>query len=105
MIDLPHEHQIKCVTNFEELVSMPFDGGVNAICWTRELVCDFGEIVDKVKLKGTIAVLEPEELLALELSEQGQLARQILLNDLKLLTAHGSSPTLNLIRCYDRDDA
>jgi hypothetical protein len=39
------------------------------------------------------------------LSEQGQLARSILLNDLELLTAHGASPTLNLIRCYDRDDA
>ena len=50
-------------------------------------------------------MLEQEELLELELSEQGQLAREILLNDIKLLTAHGASPTLNLIRCYERDDA
>jgi len=39
------------------------------------------------------------------LSEQGQLAREVLLNDLKLLKSHGAAPTLNVIRCYDRDDA
>jgi len=106
MIDLsPADHQIRCVTNFDDLISMPFYGEMNAICWTRRLPGDFGEIVEKVKLNGNMAVLEQEELLELELSEQGQLARLILLNDLKLLTAHGASPTLNLIRCYERDDA
>ena len=93
------------VTNFDDLVSMPYQGTVNAICWARNLPGDFAQIVKKIKLNQNIAVLEPEELLELDLSEQGQLARQILLNDLKLLTAHGASPTLNLIRCYDRDDA
>ena len=106
MIDLSHaEHQIQSISNFEDLVSMSFHEDINAICWTRELQGDFGEIVRKVKLNGNIAVLEPEKLLALELSDEGQLARQILLDDLKLLTAHGASPTLNLIRYYDRDDA
>lgn len=106
MIDLSHaEHQIRNVSNFEDLVSAPFDGEMNAICWARQLSGDFAEIVEKVKLNGNIAVLEPEELLALELSEQGQRARQILLNDLHLLTAYGASPTLNLIRYYDRDNA
>jgi hypothetical protein len=38
------------------------------------------------------------------LSEQGQLAREILLDDLKLLKAHGASPILNVINYYDRDD-
>ena len=50
-------------------------------------------------------MLEQEELLELELSEQGQLAREIILNDLKALTAHGASPVLNLIKYYERDDA
>ncbi len=45
------------------------------------------------------------ELRELKLSKQGQLAREILLNDLKLLKSHGASPTLNLIKYYDRDDA
>ena len=97
--------QTQCVTNFEALISMTFDGEINAICWTRELRGDFAEIVHKIQLNENIAVVEPEELLALDLSEEGQLAREILLNDLELLTAHGASPTLNLIRCYDRDDA
>ncbi len=106
MPDLSHtENQIQSVTNFQELVAMPFNGAMNAICWTRNLPGDFAEIVNKVKLSGNITVLEQEELLELELSEQGQLAREILLNDIKLLTAHGASPTLNLIRCYERDDA
>ena len=106
MTDLSHAaDQIQYVTSFEDLVSMPFPEEVNAICWTRELQGDFAEIVNKIKLNENIAVLDREELMALELSEQGQLAREILLNDLKLLTAHGASPTLNLIRSYDRDDA
>ena len=104
MIDVSHaEHQIHCVTNFQDLVSAPFHGEINAICWTRKLTGDFSEIVNKVKLNGNIAVLDEEELRALQLNEQGQLARAILLNDLELLKAHGASPTLNLIKCYERD--
>jgi hypothetical protein len=103
MTDL--SYQIHYASTFQDLISTPFHGEMNAICWTRELQGDFAEIVNKVKLNENIAVLEPEHLLALDLSEQGQLARQILLDDLKLLTAHGASPTLNLIRYYDRDDA
>lgn len=106
MIDLSHaEQQIQCVTNFRDLISTPFYGKVNAICWTRKLVGDFAEIVEKVVLNENIVALDPEELLELQLSEQGQLAREIILNDMKLLEAHGASPTLNVIRYYDRDDA
>ena len=106
MINLSHpEDQIHFVTNFQDLVSTPFHGAINAICWTRELAGDFAEIVNKVSLNENIVVLDEEALLELPLSEQGQLAREILLNDLKLLKAHGASPTLNMIRCYERDDA
>ncbi|MEY2916367.1 MAG: hypothetical protein RIS73_81 [Bacteroidota bacterium] len=94
-----------CVTNFEALVSTPFHGATNAICWNRTLTGDFGEIAKKVELNENITVLEPEQLCALQLSEQGQLARAIILHDLKLLTAHGAAPILNIIKCYDRDDA
>ncbi len=106
MINLSHaENQIHCVTNFQDLVSTPFHGAINAICWNRKLTGDFSEIVDKVALNKNITVLDEAELLALQLSEQGQLAREILLHDLKLLKAHGASPILNVIKCYDRDDA
>jgi hypothetical protein len=99
------EHQIHYVSNFEELVTTPFRGAMNAICWTRTLTGDFAEIVNKVALTDNIAVLEAGQLCALVLSERGQLARETLLHDLKLLKAHGASPTLNVIRCYESDDA
>jgi hypothetical protein len=106
MINLSHaENQIRCVTNFQDLVSTPFHGEMNAICWARELQGDFSEIVKKVALNENVMVLDPEELRELTLSEQGQLAREILLNDLQLLKAHGASPVLNLIRCYEKDDS
>jgi hypothetical protein len=106
MINLSHaENQIHCVTNFQDLVSTPFHGTMNAICWTRKLSGDFLEIVKKVALNENIAVLDEEELRELQLSDQGQLACEMLLNDFKLLKAHGASPILNVIRCYERDDA
>lgn len=106
MIHLSHpENQIHCVDNFHDLVSTPFHGTTNAICWNRKLIGDFSEIVNKVALNGNIAVLEQEELIDLQLSEQGQLARAILLNDMQLLTAQGASPILNVIQSYERDDA
>ncbi|MDF3076227.1 MAG: hypothetical protein K0S09_116 [Sphingobacteriaceae bacterium] len=103
MISHP-DTQILCVTNFQDLVSTPFNGDANAICWTRELLGNFSEIVEKVQLHENIAELEQDELRELQLSEQGQLAREILLNDFELLKAHGASPVLNVIKYYDRDD-
>jgi len=97
--------QIRCVGNFEELVSIPFYGAMNAICWSRTLTGDFEEIINKVDLNENIRVLDEEDLLALVLSEEGRLAREMLLHDLKLLKAYGAAPMLNVIRCYDRDDA
>ena len=106
MIDLSQAgNQITCVTNFQDLVSTPFHGIINAICWTRELTGDFSEIVKKVALSGNITTIEEEELGELQLSEQGQLAREVILNDLKLLKEHGALPVLNVISYYDRDDS
>ena len=96
--------QIHCVTNFQDFVSSPFSGETNAICWTRQLTGDFSEIVKKVRLRGNVTAIEQEELRELQLSEQGQLAREILLHDLEILRDHGASPTLNVINYYDRDD-
>ena len=98
------ENQIRYVSNFQDLVSTPFNGEINAICWTRELIGDFSEIVKKVALRGNITAIGKKVLCELQLSEQGQLAREILLNDLRALKAHGASPILNVIKYYDRDD-
>lgn len=105
MIDLSYaENQIRCVTNFQDLVSTSFYRKVNAICWARKLAGDFSEVVKKVELDGNITTIDQDELRGLELSEQGQLAREILLNDLNTLEGYGASPVLNLIRYYDQDD-
>lgn len=96
---------MQSVTNFHDLVSTPFFGEMNAICWSRPLIGDFAEIVQKARPTGNLEVLEEDRLRELPLSAQGRIARQMLLDDLKLLTDHGASPTLNLIRYYERDQA
>ncbi len=106
MKDLPAtETQIQIVTSFQDLVFTPFKGAINAICWKRQLTGDFSEIIKQITLPENLVTLDEEELRELRLSEQGQLARNILLNDLKLLKAHGASPTLNIIKSYNRDDS
>ncbi|MCK7555984.1 hypothetical protein MKQ70_13515 [Chitinophaga sedimenti] len=71
----------------------------------RALTGDFSEIVNKVALDGNITTIEPAELHALQLTEQGQLARDMLLQDFKLLEDHGASPVLNVIKHYEQDDS
>jgi len=97
--------QIHFVRNFNELVSTPFQGEMNAICWTRKLTGDFAEIIDKVVLNENMVNIEVEDLLELQLSDEGKLAREILIKDLKLLKEHGASPVLNVIEYYERDDS
>jgi hypothetical protein len=99
MIDLSQaEHQIQHVTNFQDLVSTPFNEKINAIGWMRNLKGDFAEIVSKIDANENITVIDEELLRELSLSEQGNLAREIILNDLQLLTAHGAAPVLNVIK-------
>lgn len=106
MIDFSSEEkQFLSVESFKDLVSTPYKGEMNAVCWSRELIGDFSEIVATLELEENLLVLEPEHLRELQLSEQGKLAREILLNDFMALKDHGASPTLNLIKCYDRDDS
>ena len=97
-------NQIQYVSNFQDLVSTPFQGDINAICWTRSLSGDFAEIVRKLAPKENLCELEVEDLLALALSDEGKLARDILIQDMKLLETHGASPILNIITCYERED-
>ncbi|WP_111880601.1 hypothetical protein [Aequorivita sp. CIP111184] len=105
MKDVSHtKNQIQSVTNFQDLVATPFQGAVNALCWNRKLEGDFSEIANKVDCTETMATVSREELLELQLSEQGQLAREILLNDLKLLEGYGAAPILNVIQHYERDE-
>jgi hypothetical protein len=106
MVELFHvENQVMSVSNFNDLVTTPFHNEINAICWDRKLIGDFAEIVNKITFSGNIFELELEELIELNLSEQGEMAREILINDFKLLKNHGAEPILNIIKCYDRDES
>jgi len=96
--------QISVVSTFSELIDSNFQGESNAICWYRNLVGDFHEIVGKIEIKENITEVSVDELLALQLSENGSLAREIIIADIQQLTALGASPVLNLIQNYDRDD-
>ncbi|MDR7372861.1 DUF1826 domain-containing protein [Flavobacterium aquidurense] len=97
-------NQIGTVFTFSELVGSDFRGEMNALCWQRNLDGDFNEIVAKLRIKENITEVYPEDLIALRLSEEGNRAREIILNDLQLLADFGASPSLNLLKCYERDD-
>jgi hypothetical protein len=97
-------NQIEIVASFSELVHTDFKGERNALCWHRNLEGDFKEIVDQLQLKENITEVSPAALLALQLSQKGNLAREIILNDFRLLKDFGASPALNVLKCYDRDD-
>ncbi len=101
----PFDYHFHRVTSFQDLVNIPFEGELNAVCWSRRLQGDFAEIVNKIEPNGNITVVRAEQLHALQLSQQGQLAREIILNDWELLQAYGASPVLNIIKNYERDDA
>lgn len=96
--------QVAVVATFSELVDADFRGTMNAICWYRNLVGDFAEIVSKLQLKDDLTEISMEDFHALQLSEQGNLAREIISNDFELLADAGASPALNLIKSYQRDE-
>ena len=96
--------QISVVSTFSELVNSSFQADMNALCWYRRLLGDFKEIVAKLHLKENITEVSVEDLLVLQLSENGHFAREIILKDIQLLTDFGASPSLNLLKSYERDD-
>jgi hypothetical protein len=96
--------QIAVVSTFSQLVNADFQGDVNAVCWYRNLVGDFTEIVSKLHLKEELTEVTMEDLYTLQLSEEGNMAREIILNDFRLLADSGASPSLNLLKSYQRDE-
>lgn len=96
--------QIAVVSKFIDLVGQKFENHVNAVCWERNLVGDFEEIVSKLQLKENITEVTTEDLLTLRLSENGNLARNIILTDLELLSDFGAQPSLNLLKNYECDE-
>ncbi len=99
------ENQIGWVSSFTQLVETPFKGNINAICWNRTLKGNFAEIVEKFQFQGTIKEVTKKQLLKLKLSDEGEKARTLIINDWELLENHGSMPVLNIINQYERDDS
>ncbi len=92
------------VSTFDQLIKTEYEGTVNAICWKRNLSGDFKEIVAKLQLKDNVTDVSIEDLLSLSLSPEGVMARELILNDLKLLADFGALPSLNLLKNYERDE-
>jgi len=97
-------NRIQRVNSFQELVATPFAGSVNALCWERQLPGDFGAVVEQLADGEELATLDEERLQALPLSSTGRAAVAVLLEDLRLLRAHGLAPGLDCIQGYPRDD-
>lgn len=98
------ENSIVKVTSFQDLVSVEFQEERNAACWSRELIGNFLEIIEKVQMPENIVELSMQHLQELDLTEQGQLARDFILKDFQLFQDFGASPVLNVIQHYQRDD-
>jgi hypothetical protein len=96
--------RIKVVKSFDELVTTPFEKGLNALCWQRTLPGNFSEVVERLTVSEEITTLDDSLLNALPLSAEGRVAAEILLEDQQLLRAHGLSPILDCIKSYPRDE-
>lgn len=97
--------QILQIDGIQDLIAKDFNGRINAMCWQRELKGDFLEIVKKIEATGNLLTLKEKQIIELDLSMQGQLARKVILEDIRVLKEHGAEPTLNLIKYYDKDDS
>jgi len=95
---------IKVVGSFAELISTPLAHGINALCWPRTLAGNFQEIVDQLGPVVEITGIDEDDLRALSLSADGKIARDILIEDLRLLREHDLAPELNCIPAYPKDD-
>ena len=94
---------VRMVGSFDELVSTSFGGEMNALCWERVLQGDYGEVVDRLAVGRGITSIDEERLLALELSANGKLARDMILRDLELLRACELAPSLDCVNGYLHD--
>lgn len=99
-----NHQQIGVLSDFNDFIDLKFHGEMNAICWYRNLIGNFKEIVDQLVLHENVTEISIHDLLALRLSHEGNLARQVILEDMQQLTDIGASPCLNLIKNYTRDD-
>ena len=95
--------RIQVVGSFDELVMTPMRDGINAICWERTLPGDFGEIVEKLGAGKGITSIDEARLRELDLSDAGQVAREVLLQDQELLRHRELQPSLDCVNGYENE--
>src|SRR5262245_28088632 len=102
---LPTDYpRVKRVGSFQELITTPFVGGINALCWQRTLTGDFGEVAEQLGVDEGTTTLDEALLRGLSVSEAGRQAIDQLLADHRLLENNDLQPVLNCIRGYPRDE-
>ncbi len=93
----PGYTRIKVVQSLDELVTTPFENGINAHCWPRTLLGNFAEVLQQLGSGEGIVTVEESCLEDLTLSDQGKIARDILLADQELLRAFNFLPNLDCV--------
>ena len=95
---------VRFVDSFDALLHTPFGDGVNALCWPRDLVGDFAEVVSALGREEGMDSIDEAALRSLTLSAGGRAAVEVLLEDLRCLREQGLEPLLDCITAYPRDD-
>jgi hypothetical protein len=101
----PDYPRIKRVRSFDELVSIPLTGGLNALYWERTLTGDFGEVVAGCPSGEGIVTLDESQLEQLPVGAAGRIALAVLREDLRRLRELDRDPMLNCIHAYPRDES
>jgi hypothetical protein len=98
--------RIQVVNSFEELVTSTFGPQINALCWSRTLNGNFDELAARFDKAEEIMSLEDSFLnnLRPSFSTMGGIAIDTLLEDQRLLRAHGLLPSLECVPRYQQDD-
>jgi hypothetical protein len=101
----PLDHPgIRVVCSFDELTSIRFADGLNALCWPRVLPGDFAEVVERLGAGEGIVTLDEDRLRSLSVSAAGGMAIEQVLEDLRRLRDLEREPVLNCIYGYPRDE-
>ena len=96
--------RIKTVHSLHELVTTPFQDGINALCWPRTLPGNFHEVVKALPIGEGIVTVDEDQLAGLALSEVGKAARDLLLADLASLRAYDLQPELDCVYGHERQE-
>lgn len=106
-LSFPDYFRVRQVSSFEALMAMPFDGGVNALCWPRQLAGDFDALAGCFAHFTGITPLDAElfEAYADRMNPGAKLAASCILEDLARLSAQGLQPSVECVPAYPRDAA